>query len=603
MKALAHLNKYLIKYRWRLLLGFVFVLASNMFAIFPAQIIRHSFDLVKETIDVYALFDNTDLQAGLYKTFGTYLLLFGLVVLGLAIIKGIFTFFMRQTIIVMSRLIEYDLRNEIFDHYQQLSLSFYKRNSTGDMMARVTEDVSRVRMYLGPAIMYTINLVGLFILVIVTMISVNPRLTLYVLIPLPILSVSIYMVQNIINQRSEQVQRQLSSLSTYVQEAFSGIRVLKAFVREQQSADDFERESNTYHDLSMKLVNVNAFFMPIMLMLIGLSTLITVYVGGLETIRGEITIGNIAEFIIYVNMLTWPVAALGWVTSLVQRAAASQQRINEFLETKPEISSPSKEKIEITGDIEFQDVTFVYPDSGITAIQNLSFRIKPGHSLAILGRTGSGKSTVANLITRSYDVTSGKVLIDGRDIRAYRLDSLRAQLGYVPQDVFLFSDTIGNNIAFGLHDQLTDAEMAQVTREAARQAVVSHNIEAFPDGYETRIGERGITLSGGQKQRVSIARAIIRKPAILLFDDCLSAVDTRTEEAILHNLSDIMDKRTTIIISHRVSSVKHTNHILVLDKGRVIEQGTHNELMRVHGIYADMYEKQKLEEEQRQNVD
>ena len=596
MKSLSYLNKYLYKYRWRLALGIFFVAISNLFAIFPAQIIRHAFDLVKETIDIYTLHQGFQVQNDIYSIFSKYLLYFGLIVVALALIKGIFMFFMRQTIIVMSRLIEYDLKNEIFGHYQKLSLSFYKRNSTGDMMARITEDVSRVRMYLGPAIMYTINLAVLFILVVATMIVVNPMLTLYVLLPLPVLSISIYYIQSIINERSERVQNQLSVISTFVQEAFSGIRVLKSFVRENQSATDFAAEADEYRKRSVNLAWVDAFFQPLMLLLIGLSTLLTVYVGGLGAISGEITVGNIAEFIIYVNMLTWPVAAVGWVTSLVQRAAASQERINEFLRTEPEITTPHHEPENIDGKIEFKNVTFIYPDSGVTALKNVSFKIDKGKSLAVLGRTGSGKSTIASLITRSFDTTSGQVIIDDKDVKEHNLEELRDQIGYVPQDVFLFSDTIANNIAFGLKDSHTEKLMQRVEK-AAKDSAVHENIIQFPQGYETRMGERGITLSGGQKQRVSIARAIVKNPSILIFDDSLSAIDTKTEEKILNNLKTVMERKTTIIISHRVSSIKHIDHIIVLDSGEIVEEGNHSSLMNKKGIYYDLYQKQLLEEE------
>ena len=597
MKSLSYLNKYLFKYKWRLVLGIFFVAISNLFAIFPAQIIRHTFNLVGETIDIYKLHSGFEIQQDIYSMFARYLLYFGILVLVMALIKGFFMFLMRQTIIVMSRLIEYDLKNEIFDHYQKLSLAFYKRNSTGDLMARITEDVSRVRMYLGPAIMYTINLVVLFVLVVATMIVVNPTLTFYVLLPLPVLSISIYFIQSVINEKSERVQSQLSAISTYTQEAFSGIRVLKSFVREQRSVVDFAAECDEYKKRSVNLARVDAFFQPLMMLLIGLSTLLTVYVGGLGTIAGEITVGNIAEFIIYVNMLTWPVAALGWVTSLVQRAAASQERINEFLRIEPEIKSPHYHPEVIDGKIEFKNVTFIYPDSGITALKNISFVIEPGKSLAVLGRTGSGKSTIASLITRSFDTTEGRVLIDDKDVREHNLEQLRDRIGYVPQDVFLFSDTIANNIAFGMPN-LNDEQLMQRVEKAARNSAVHENIMEFPNGYETRMGERGITLSGGQKQRVSIARAIVKDPKILIFDDCLSAVDTKTEERILKNLRSVTDQKTTIIISHRVSSVKNIDHIIVLDNGEIIEEGNHTQLMNKKGIYSELYQKQLMEEVQ-----
>jgi ATP-binding cassette, subfamily B, multidrug efflux pump len=592
MKELRSINKYLYKYRYRLILGVLFVALSNWFGVFPAQVIRLAFDLVKENISIYSLFDEFETRNFIYQIFSSVVLLFGAIIFLVAVIKGVFMFFMRQTIIVMSRLIEYDMKNEIYDQYQKLSLSFYRRNNTGDLMNRVGEDVSRVRMYIGPAIMYTLNLLVLFILVISTMISVDPKLTLYSLLPLPLLFFSIYYVQNIINLKSEKIQEQLSNLSTFVQESFSGIRVLKAYVREKKYSEDFSVESDDYKNRSMELMKVQAVFFPLILALVGMSTILTIYIGGQEVIRGTITAGNIAEFIVYVNMLTWPVTTVGWVTSLVQRAAASQKRINEFLHTKPEIITPSAPAMEIKGEIEFKNISFTYPDTGIEAIKDLSFKIEPGKTLAIIGRTGSGKSTIANLIVRMYDVTSGEILIDGKNIRSIQLDSLRKQIGFVPQEVFLFSDTIEQNIAFGMN-RFDQHEIV----EAARSAVIYDNIMRFEEGFQTRIGERGITLSGGQKQRVSIARAIIKQPKILLFDDALSAVDTKTEEEILKNLGKIMKGRTTIMISHRVSTIKNADHILMIDQGMVIESGTHMKLMEQKGNYYELYEKQLMEEE------
>lgn len=506
----------------------------------------------------------------------------------MALLRGIFLFLIRQTIIAMSRLIEFDLKNEIYIKYQNLPLSFYRQNSTGDLMARITEDVGRVRMYLGPALMYGINLVVLFPMVIVYMLSVNVPLTIYSLLPLPVLSLSIYVVNNMINERSEKIQRSLSNLSTFVQEAFSGIRVIKAFVREQDSANDFQKASEDYKVKSIRLTLVESLFYPLILALIGLSTIITVYVGGNQVIDGAIGYGVIAEFILYVSMLTWPVTSLGWVTSIVQRAAASQTRINEFLDEKNEILSTENYQKDIIGEIEVKNLSFVYPDSGIKALDDVSFEVKEGQSLAIIGTTGSGKSTVANLLLRMYDATSGSILIDGKDIRSYSISGLRSQVGYVPQDVFLFSDSISNNIGFGLEGTL-DKELIE---KAAKDADVYDNILGFPNGFETRLGERGITLSGGQKQRVSIARAIAKEPKILVLDDCLSAVDTKTENSILNSLNKIMKGRTSIIISHRVSSAKLADMIVVLDDGKLIEKGTHEVLMEMKGVYAELYEKQ-----------
>jgi len=505
-------------------------------------------------------------------------------------------FMMRQTMIVMSRLIEYDLKNDIYAHYQKLSLAFYRRNNTGDLVNRISEDVSRVRMYIGPAIMYTINLVVLFTLIIIIMFSVNSTLAMYVLLPLPVLSISIYVVSAKMNSKSEDVQEQQSRLSTFVQESFSGIRVLKSFVKETQSVAEFEKESMKYKDKSMELVKINSMFFPLMLLLVGVSTLLVVYIGGREVIAGNFTAGNIAEFIIYVNMLTWPVAALGWVTAIVQRAAASQVRINEFLHTEPEIFSDENNVIPITGKIEFKNVSFIYPESGIKALDDVSFTVQPGESLAVLGRTGSGKSTVANLIVRMYDTGSGKILIDDHHLDTISLTTLRENIGYVPQDVFLFSDTIANNISFGM-SHVENGMLKEKIFQAAKEAVIYDNIMEFEKKFETMIGERGITLSGGQKQRVSIARALIKNPKILVFDDCLSAVDTHTEEMILGNLKKQMEGKTSLIISHRVSTVKHAERIIVLDAGRVVEKGNHEELLEKRGLYFALYEKQLMEEE------
>ena len=587
MKELRYLNKYLLKYKYHLIFGTLFVVVSNVFAIIPGLIIRYSFDLVEEYIHLFRLQPGLEIADSSYAIFARSIFVFGALILAAALFRGILLFFMRQTIIVMSRRIEYDLKNEVYQHYQSLPLSFYRQNNTGDLMARISEDVSRVRMYLGPAIMYSINLITLFILVISYMISVNPELSFYALLPLPVLSVSIYFISNLINQRSEEIQRSLSGLSTFVQEAFSGIRVIKSFVREEDSVEKFAKESVTYKKKSLRLAFVNALFFPLMVGLIGISTILTIFIGGIQVIDGSITIGNIAEFIIYVNMLTWPVASLGWVTSLVQRAAASQKRINEFLQIKSDIKSTQNSKAPISGAIKFDNVSFVYPDSGIKALDYVSFKVAPGESIAIVGTTGSGKSTIANIICRLYDVTDGQVLIDDKNIREYQINHLRAHIGYVPQDVFLFSDSIKNNIAFG-----TSNYDDSIIIQAARDADLFDNISSFPKGFDTKLGERGITLSGGQKQRVSMARAIVRSPRILILDDSLSAVDTKTENTILTNLSRIMQGKTTIIISHRVSSAKLADKILVLHDGRIIEQGTEEELLALNGVFKELYDKQ-----------
>ncbi|TDQ13738.1 ATP-binding cassette subfamily B protein [Algoriphagus boseongensis] len=587
MKPLWRLNKYLYKYKGLLLLGIFFTVISNIFVIIPAQLVRIAIDYVVESFTLYKPLIKGGLGELARENFLDYVLVFGVLILVMALLRGFFLFLIRQTIIIMSRRVEYDMKNEIFSHYQNLPLSFYRKNSTGDLMARISEDVSRVRMYLGPAIMYGLGLLTLFPMVISYMISVNAELTLYSLLPLPVLSISIYFVNNLINERSEKIQRSLSGLSTYVQEAFSGIRVLKAFVREEDSARVFAEESEEYKSKSIDLTRVNALFFPLIMALVGISTIITVYVGGMQVIKGEIGYGVIAEFILYVNILTWPVTSLGWVTSIIQRAAASQVRINEFLDAKNDIISKENLKDEIEGDILVENLTFIYPDSGIKALDHISFEIKAGQTLGIIGTTGSGKSTVANLLMRMYDPSSGQILIDGKEIQRFDVAELRRQIGYVPQDVFLFSDTIANNIAFGL-----DHPDRALIEQAAKDADVYQNIIDFPKGFETMLGERGITLSGGQKQRVSIARAIAKEPKILILDDCLSAVDTKTENAILSALKHIMKDRTSVIISHRVSSAKLADHIIVLDDGKIIERGNHESLMSQKGVYAELYDKQ-----------
>jgi ATP-binding cassette subfamily B multidrug efflux pump len=597
MKSLKFLNPYLRRYRTRLILGSLFVTISNIFAIYPAEILRKGIDLVQEGVSVYFLFDQFEIRKDVAGNFFSMLLLFGLIVIATALLKGLFMFFMRQTIIVMSRLIEYDLKNDIFAHYQKLDLAFYKKNKTGDLMARISEDVSQVRMYVGPAIMYAISTLSLFVLVMVRMLSINVELTIFVLLPLPVLAITIYLVNSLIIRKSEAVQKQLSTISSFVQEKFSGIRVLKAYNREDATRKAFGMEAQEYRKRNIELVRTNALFFPLIILLIGLSTLITIYIGGQKVFSGEITTGIIAEFILYVNMLTWPVASIGWVTAIVQRAAASQTRINEFLQQEPSVKNEQEKATPVNGAIRFEKVSFVYPDSGIEALQEVSFEVKAGKSLAIVGRTGSGKSTIAALISRLYDVSAGSIQIDDTAIRQLNLDDLRSSIGYVPQEVFLFSETIANNISFGLKKDMRDGNMSYKVEEAARDAAIFDSIMEFPNGFETKVGERGLTLSGGQKQRISIARAIIRKPAILIFDDCLSAVDTETEEKILGNLRRIMKGSTSIIIAHRISSVKQCDEIVVLDHGRIIERGTHAELLALNGSYAEMYQKQLLDEE------
>lgn len=592
MKALAHLNKYLVKYKWYLILGTLFTIISNLFGIIPAQLVRYALDLVKDTLDVYFLFEGAKIQSNFYDIFAFSILLYGLLILAMALLKGVFLFMVRQTLIVMSRHIEFDLKNEIYAHYQTLPLSFYRRHNTGDLMARISEDVSKVRMYVGPSIMYGINLITLFILVISYMVSVNAKLTFYVLLPLPVLSLSIYYVNNIIMKRSEALQAQLSSVSTFVQESFSGIRVVKAFVREREQLRHFINQSNDYRNKSLGLTLVDSLFYPFIVVLVGLSNILVVYIGGQEIMAGRLTPGNITEFILYVSMLTWPVMALGWTTSQTQRAAASQVRINEFLTTKTDIISEKNTVRDIQGAIRFDNVSFVYPDTGIKAIKQFNLSVKAGETVAILGTTGSGKSTVASLLTRLYDPTEGQILVDGVPLKEYNLQSLRSQTGYVPQDVFLFSDSIAQNVAFGT----TGLPFSKI-EQAAKDADLYANIIDFPEGFDTKVGERGITLSGGQKQRLSIARAIARDPKILILDDCLSAVDTQTENTILSNLQRIMQDRTSVIISHRVSSAKLADFIVVLNDGEIIEQGTHTELLERNGSYKELYDKQLQGEE------
>lgn len=584
MKSLTHLNKYFYKYRLRLLLGVVFVVLNNYFAVFSIQYVREAIDYVSAGMKDHSISDDA---------LTAEMLVFGGKIIGMALLMGIFMFFMRQTIIVMSRLIEYDLKNEIYAHYQQLDISFYKRNNTGDLMNRISEDVSRVRMYIGPAIMYVINTLGVFVLTIYMMMSVNLTLTLYALAPLPVLAITIYYVSDVMNKKSTKVQEQLSNLSTSAQETYSGIRVVKAYVKEDAMGHSFGRESETYRQKNLSLAKTEALFMPFMILLIGLSTVLTVYVGGREAISGKVSMGNIAEFILYISRLTWPIASLGWVTSLIQRAAASQQRINEFLDTKPGIGKPDLLTEAISGTIEFRNVSFLYQHSGVKALDNVSFTIRPGETLAIIGSTGSGKSSIANLVCRLYDPDEGEVVVDGKNIRDINLFSLRSQIGYVPQEVFLFSDSIAGNIAFGSENASKEA-----IEQAAKDAVIYSSITEFPQQFETLVGERGITLSGGQKQRISIARAIIRNPRILIFDDCLSAVDTETEEQILQNLGRVMKGKTSLIISHRVSSVKNCTRIIVLDNGRITEQGDHAQLLEKKGAYYQLHLKQLLEAEQ-----
>lgn len=582
MKALRYLNKFFLKYRYRLILGILITIVAKIFALQIPQLIRESLNVVED----YNKNRITDID--IVKS---ELVINIVYIIAAALLSGLFTFMMRQTLIVMSRLIEYDLKNEVFEQYENLSLNFYKRNRTGDLMNRISEDIGKVRMYFGPAIMYTMNMLVLFVIAIANMARIDTKLTLYTLLPLPVLSISIYFLSKVINERSNIVQQYLSKLTTFAQETFSGINVVKAYSIEGFTTRSFTDLAVASKDKNIALYKAQALFFPLMLLLIGISNLLVIYVGGMRYIRGEIdNIGIIAEFIIYVNMLTWPVAVVGWVTSIVQQAEVSQRRINEFLQETPDIQNMQDNPTPVRGRIEFRNVSFTYEDTEIQALKDVSFTIEQGKTLAILGKTGSGKSTIATLIPRMYDVGYGEILIDERPIMELNLKDLRESIGFVPQDAFLFSDSIKNNIRIG-KESAKDEEI----RRAADSAYILHNIEDFKDGFDTLVGERGVTLSGGQKQRVSIARALIADPEILIFDDCLSAVDTETEEIILNNLDKATKDKTTIIISHRTSSVKNADHIIILDDGRVVQSGVHQDLITQEGYYQDIYN-QQLEE-------
>lgn len=584
MRALRHLNKYFLKYKYKLIIGLIITIIARVFATLIPTLVGDSVDVVEQYINK-DITDIAEVKSGLVLNI--------FLIIGAVLISAFFTFLMRQTFIVISRFIEFDLKNEVFQHYEKLSLNFYKKNRTGDLMNRISEDVSKVRMYVGPAIMYSVNTITLFIVVISYMISIAPELTLYTVAPLPILSISIYKLSVAIHKRSTIVQEFLSKLTTFTQESFSGISVIKAYGIESQTQENFTKLSNTSKDKNLDLAKIQALFFPLMVLLIGFSNILVIYIGGKQFIDGTIQdLGVIVEFIIFVNMLTWPVATVGWVSSIVQQAEASQVRINQFLNQEPEITNTVTQNTPITGNISFDNVSFTYDNTNITALQNLSFEIKNGETIGIIGKTGSGKSTILDLIGRLYDVSSGGIRIDGVPIKKLNLTDVRKHIGYVPQDAFLFSDTIQNNIKFG-NQNATDDEV----HEAAKNAVVHKNILGFNKGYNTILGERGITLSGGQKQRISIARAIIKNPSILLFDDCLSAVDTETEERILNNLNKISKDKTTFIVSHRVSTTKNANKIIVLENGKITQQGTHNQLISTKGYYKELYLKQLSEKE------
>tara|TARA_R110000868_G_scaffold14075_1_gene65683 strand:+ start:42049 stop:43803 length:1755 start_codon:yes stop_codon:yes gene_type:complete len=583
MKELKYINKYLKKYGVQLLLGLFITIVARVFSL-----VTPSF--VKKSIQVVENYGNNLITKPEAKEL---LLEYILIILGTALLAALFTFLMRQTIIKVSRYIEYDLKNEVFDHYQFLNLNFYKKNRTGDLMNRISEDVSEVRMYTGPALMYGINTITLFACIVPLMFITAPKLAAYTLIPLPILSVLIYQISKVIHKRSTIVQQFLSKLSTFTQESFSGVSVIKAYGLEPKINQELIALANEGKNKSMDLAKVNAWFFPLMILLIGISNIFVIYIGGKQYINGEIdSIGVIAEFVIYVNMLTWPVAVVGWLTSIVQRAEASQKRINEFLNILPTIKNEVAEATPIEGKIEFKNVTFTYEDTEITALKNVSFTIEKGETVAFIGKTGSGKSTILDLVARLYDVTNGDIYIDDVPIKKINLNSLRSGIGAVPQDAFLFSDSIKNNIKFGKEDA-TDEEIIAV----AKKAVVHKNIMGFQKKYDTVLGERGITLSGGQKQRVSIARALLKDPKIYLFDDCLSAVDTETEEKILNNLKSASKNRTTLIVSHRVSSAKNADKIIILKEGKILQIGSHNTLIEIDGYYKELYNDQLIEKE------
>lgn len=603
MKHLSYLNKYFWKYRWRLLLGIIFIFISNYFAVLAPQVTGYIIDKVQAFLTnstpkgllrqddwlVVATVNWIEKMSmsptGIVAMLASMLLLF-------AVLRGFFMFLMRQTIIVMSRHIEFDQKNEVFQHYLQLDTNFYKTHETGDLMNRMAEDVSRVRMYTGPAIMYLINLIALISLSVYYMVKKNAELSLYVLAPMPILAITIYFVNNIIHKKSEEVQAKLSDLTTNAQQSYSGIRVIKSFVQEKAMLRFFQTNSEQYRHSATGLYKVEAIYFPIMGLIIGISTLLVILVGGLKYMQGQINFGDMAAFIMYLTMLAFPVSAIGWVASTIQRAAASQQRLNEFLLTKTNIPSPiDGVKNKLAGDVEFENVSFVYPHTGIVALKDFNLHIKKGEKVAIIGRTGSGKSTIAQLLLRFYDPSKGIVRIDGKELKQLELQHYRSQVSYIPQEVFLFSDTIADNIAFGIGNN-TEEEI----KAAAMSASVHRDIQSFPQGYQTMVGERGVTLSGGQKQRISIARALVKDPGLIIMDDCLNAVDARTEKEILTHLATYLQHKTAIVITHRIFSLLQFDRIIVMDNGRIAEQGTHEQLLQQQGLYADLYNRQQLEE-------
>ncbi|WPV64159.1 ABC transporter ATP-binding protein [Chitinophaga sp. LS1] len=594
MKHLAVLNKYFLRYKWRFLLGLVCTVISIVFSVFQPIMVRQIFDLLAQNLNNYHLISDTNLKTTFHSDFSKVLAFYGVMLLIFALLSGFFLYLQRQSLIVMSRHIEFDLKNEIYQHYQLLDLNFFKMHRTGDLMSRITEDVSRVRMYVGPAIMYATRTIFMLVIVVYLMIDVNPLLTLYTLSPLPFLALTIYYVNHIIHRKSEKIQAQLSNITSIAQESYSGIRVIKSYVQEEGMIGHFEKASEDYKISSVSLAKTDALFQPSMALLIGLSVLLTIFIGGIQVIHGNITVGNLAEFVIYVNMLMFPFLSIGIVASMIQRASASQKRLNEFLDIKPAIyNRPDARSIDVKGEVVFKNVSFTYPHTGIQAIQNFNLTVKPGEKVAVIGRTGSGKSTLAQLLIRMYDPQEGEVMLDGMDLRTLKLEDLRTQISYVPQDVFLFSDTITNNIRFG-----TPEANEETVRRAARQASVEKDILGFPEGFNTVVGERGVTLSGGQKQRISIARGLIKDPNLLVFDDCLSAVDARTEKEIIGNLYAYLKDKTAIIITHRIFALFEFDKIIVLDDGRIVETGTHDELLSLNGYYSELYARQQSGEDE-----
>ncbi|MDO5656308.1 MAG: ABC transporter ATP-binding protein [Flavobacteriaceae bacterium] len=581
MKELFTLNRLIFRYKWLIFWGSLFIIAANLVSVYSVRFVGKAINYIDETLA-------SSSSAADFKQ----LLFYGFLIIALPIVSGILTFFQRQTIIVASRHIEFDLKNEIFQHYQELDTAFYKKNRIGDLMNRISEDVGYVRMYLGPGIMYPINLISLSIILVIEMILIDKSLTFYTLAPLPVLSILIYFISRHINIKSREVQEEQSNLSSYVQDIFSGIRVIKSFNRENRIKRSYAGLALDYKKKSISLANIQAFFFPLMLLVIGISQILILYAGGTEYIQGEITeIGTVAQFFMYLNMLIWPFASLGWISMVVQRAEASMKRINEFLQVGPSVYNMSRDRFEIKGKIEFDNVSFTYENTGITALKNLSFVLPQGQTLAVLGKTGSGKTTLAELVIRLYDPSQGEIRLDDTALKNINLNDLRSQIGFVPQEAFLFSDTLEENIAFAL-----DHAEPEKTQEFAKKADVHHNIIDFKEGYQTKVGERGVTLSGGQKQRISIARALIKNPKILIFDDSLSAVDTETEENILQNIREASAQKTTIIITHRISSAKHADKIIMLHEGQIIQKGTHQSLLAVEGAYRDLYEIQLNEE-------